>query len=99
MKAVRLTPRAVADLAEIRLYTRRIWGTAQARAYLSGLGGCFRTIASGEARTYPTDVRNYRRCRYRSHYIIFVDDPEAVRIVRVLHERMDIVARLDRDDV
>lgn len=99
MKEILVTPLAVADLAEIRRYTRRTWGAAQARDYLSGLGTCFESIAGGEAATRDVEGVGcgYRRCRYRSHVVIFAEGPNFVRIVRVLHVRMDQALRLGGD--
>ena len=95
MKEVALTPRAVADLAEIRRYSRRIWGAAQARRYLEELGRRFEALAAGTATVRDAGFADgYLRCRHGSHLIIFTETAEQVRVVRVLHVRMDIAAKL-----
>lgn len=87
---------AAADLADIYAYTLRTWGARQADAYLAMLrGGCESTVerASAAARlAHRQDEMFKLRCQ--RHLIIFQRRPEMVLIVRVLHERMDIDARL-----
>lgn len=87
---------AAADLADIYAYTLRTWGPRQADAYLARLrAGCESTVAG-----VPTATRLVHRedetfkLRCERHLIIFQRQPETVLIVRVLHERMDIDARL-----
>jgi toxin ParE1/3/4 len=91
MKEVRLSPEAMADLGGIRRYTVKRWGALQARAYLSDLGILFDRVARGSARTQAADdIRpSYRRIRFRSHVVFLVEDEAAIRIMRVLHARMD----------
>jgi plasmid stabilization system protein ParE len=38
--------------------------------------------------------RLFRRCRYQEHLIFFEETSDAIEIVRVLHPRMNIAARL-----
>lgn len=96
MKKVRLRPRARADLAEIRRYTRRLWGAAQARAYLEELGARIDSIAAGHtpATTLSVRGRPFGRCRHKEHYIFFRETGEIVEVVRVFHVKMDVVQRL-----
>jgi toxin ParE1/3/4 len=99
VREVRLTPRAAAELADIRRYTRRIWGAAQADHYLRGLGRRFEQIAAGTASHRDAEIEGgYRRCRYEAHIIIFKEERGFVRIVHVFHERMDIPGRLALGD-
>ncbi|MEA3051485.1 MAG: toxin ParE1/3/4 [Sphingomonadales bacterium] len=95
MREVRLTPQAEAEVAEVRRYSRHTWGITQAKRYLTGLGRRFREIAAGTAAHRDAEIGSgYRRCRYRRHIIIFKEEGDSVRIVRVFHERMDIPGRL-----
>lgn len=42
------------------------------------------------------DIRkNYRAAKVKSHLIFFKVENDIVRIVRILHEHMDIKSRLD----
>lgn len=97
MKRIRLRPKALADIAEIRRYTRKAWGQAQARSYLTELNDRFRAIADGSALsvTINAEGRSFRRCRFQEHLIFFEETSNAVEIVRVLHPRMNIAAQLD----
>jgi len=82
-------------VAEIRRYSQRAWGTAQAKRYLTGLGRRFQEIAAGTAADRDAEIGNgYRRCRYGRHIIIFKEERDWVRIVHVFHERMDVAGRI-----
>ena len=95
MREVRLTPLALAEVEEVRHYSRQAWGPAQARRYLKGLSRRFRQIAAGTAAHRDAEIGNdYQRCRYGRHIIIFKEEVGAVRIVHIFHERMDIAGRL-----
>ena len=95
MKEVRLTPRAVAEIAEIRRYSRRAWGAAQAKRYRTGLGRRFQEIAAGTAADRDAEIGNgYRGCRYGRHVIVFKEERDGVRILHMFHERMDIAGRI-----
>ena len=97
MKRVMLAPAARADLASIRSYTLERWGLGQAETYLRGLGDCLTALAAGSAITRPADhIRpGYRRLRYGSHFLFFLEEEQTVRIVRILHQRMDQEAQLE----
>lgn len=96
MREVRLTPQAIAELADIRRYTRKVWGAGQADRYLRGLGSRLAEIAAGTAVTRDAEIGgDYRRCRYEAHIIIFKEARDFVRILHVFHERMDIAQRID----
>ncbi|MEA3063365.1 MAG: toxin ParE1/3/4 [Sphingomonadales bacterium] len=98
MKQVRLTPQARAEIAEIRLYTRKRWGAAQADPYLRGLGRRFEEIAAGTASHRDAEIGgDYRRCGYESHIIVFRFEGDAVKVVHVFHRTMDIPGRMTGD--
>jgi toxin ParE1/3/4 len=90
----------LADLAEIRRYSRKEWGSEQADAYLRGLGEVFRRIAEDRARTRSADhIRpGYRQLRYRSHLIFVRLSADAADVVRVLHAKQDHAAHLASAD-
>lgn len=99
MREVRLTPQAIGELAEIRRYTRKMWGVRQADRYLKGLGSRFNEIAAGAAVIRDAEIGGgYRRCRYEAHIIIFKEASAFVRIVHVFHESMDIAGRMAPGD-
>ena len=96
MREIRLAPEALGDLADIRRHTIKRWGADRARAYLGGLGILFDQIAKGVARARPADeIRpSYRRIRYRSHIVFLIEDDASIRVIRILHARMDFKAHL-----
>ena len=92
-----LTRAAEADLREVIGYTRRQWGVAQARRYASELQRCIEALAAGEvgnrdlADLYPG--LRVRHCQH--HYIFCLPRPDApALIIAILHERMDLMARV-----
>jgi len=97
MPEYRLTPDTEGDLWEIARYTLETWGEAQQRRYEAALIKCFESMADGSARSrsplaHRSDVRQVH-CQH--HYVFameIVDEP--VTIVAVLHEKMDLIARL-----
>ncbi|MCF4166394.1 type II toxin-antitoxin system RelE/ParE family toxin [Zavarzinia compransoris] len=91
------TEAALADLAAIWTYTSNTWGEEQAEHYIEALEAECLGLATGEIRHRPFPalraLTGYRRCRH--HYIFFVRDGVRTIIVAVLHERMDLIARLE----
>ena len=92
-----LTRAAEADLREVIGYTRRQWGVAQARRYASELQRCIEALVAGEGQhRLMTDLHSGLRMRHCEHHYIFcLPQPEApALIIGILHERMDIMARV-----
>ena len=94
-----LTPTAEADLREIARYTLQQWGEPQAQRYASLLEACFRGIGehSVTSRTFSERYPQVRVTRCEHHYVFYLS-PEGARphIIAVLHEHMDMLARLRR---
>lgn len=88
-------------LDEIFVYTRDIWGEAEAEAYLRGLFDCFGEIARRDRpwRAIPGEFAlDGYYCRYEHHYVywrLLADG--TIGIVTILHERMHLMDRF-RDD-
>ena len=91
MAVYRLTPKAATDLEGIYEYTISRFGLAQARDYLGGLHRHFDTLVERPTLGRAADLLapRLRRSEYRSHVVFYMSDNEDVRIVRVLHKRMD----------
>ena len=92
-----LTREAEADVLEIARYTRRQWGAAQQRRYAGLLEACFQGIAAKtvRARTFSSRYPQVQMTRCEHHYIFYlVREGKKPRILAVLHERMDFLARL-----
>lgn len=90
-------PAAEAELREIVRHTRKQWGEAQARNYMTKPRCGIQALASGKkpykdmSGLYPA----LRMARCEHHYIFCLPQPDApALVVAILHERMDIMARL-----
>lgn len=93
-----LTADAEADVREIVRYTRQQWGEAQARSYAAKLIRGIERVASGQGAfkdmtaLYP----GLRMIRCEHHYIFCLPRDDApVLVVAILHERMDLLERLE----
>jgi plasmid stabilization system protein ParE len=92
-----LTPAAEADLQEIARYTLRQWGVRQQQRYARQFEACFRGIAEGNLRSRDFSERypQVRVTRCQHHYVFYVHTAgQKPRIFAVLHERMDLLARI-----
>lgn len=82
---------------EIGRYTARTWNVGQAVRYLSALEDHFGALARQVAPEksvfdYREDIR-VSRCRH--HYVFFIRERnDDVLVLAVLHENMDLVARV-----
>lgn len=97
MAGFTLTSRAKADLMEIGRYTLEQWGREQRNIYLAMLDGCFRQLAANPLKGKDcSEVRSgYRKLKAGGHVIFYrLTSTENIEIVRVLHEGMDLEARL-----
>lgn len=92
-----LTPSAKADIRSIWLYTVETWGEEQADRYIQALDAKFDEIATGKAisRTFSKSYPQVHVLRCEHHYIFYlVPEGRRPRIIAVLHERMNFLARL-----
>lgn len=97
MTAYILTAEAEADLRSIIRYTRREWGAAQVRRYVTTLEQGIARLAAGEGpfkdmgELYPA----LRMARCEHHYVFCLPRAgEPALVVAILHERMDLMTRL-----
>lgn len=97
MQAYQLTSSAQEDLKEIARYTRVNWGKKQSLHYASLLESKFNQIVSKStySRTFSERYPQIQVSRCEHHYIFYVySQNNPVRILAVLHERMDFIAQL-----
>ena len=96
MAVYKLSSKADADLAGIYEYTILNFGLEQGRAYLLGLHERFATLAEHpmQGSSAQEFAPNLRRFEYQSHIVIYRAKKQGVRIVRVLHQSMDIKRHL-----
>jgi toxin ParE1/3/4 len=87
----RLSPRALADLEEIWLYTFKAWSLEQADSYHSAIVNAFEDLASGGKTGHPVDIREgYFKYPVGAHLVFYRFTESGLVVVRVLHQRMDV---------
>ena len=91
-------PAAEDELREVLRYTRKNWGEVQAKKYATKLRECIQALATDKkpckdmSELYPA----LRMARCERHYVFCLPRQNApALIVAILHERMDLVARLE----
>ena len=88
-----LSEKALDDLRKIWNYTLETWSEEQADAYYHGLIASFEYIANHPnlvGHSYEEVREGYRGLHSGRHIIFYrVMDNGKVRIIRILHERMD----------
>lgn len=93
----RLTQGAAADLRGIVRHTVEQWGEARCRTYIAHIEETARTLATGEGVFKNLDVLcpGLRMKLAGHHYVFCLPQPDGPALVlAILHERMDIMARL-----
>jgi toxin ParE1/3/4 len=96
MRKIRKQTFAEADLVGVWIYTHDRWGEAQAEQYFDDLETAIHRLARNPELGRPcTHIRDgYRALRVKRHIVFYTFDASVVRIVRVLHNRMDPARRL-----
>lgn len=93
---LRLLPSAKADLREIWAYSFRKWGRRQADEYLRAIHDRMQWLSDHRkaGRMLDDSLAAYRKYSVRSHFIVYRLATSGIVVVRILHQRMDIEARL-----
>ena len=97
MFSYELSPEAFADLLDIAEYTVSRWGMTQVTKYRDQLEQCAEALATGEgAIKNLSHIRPGLRARRCQHHYIYcvIQDGKPPLVIAILHERMDLVARL-----
>jgi toxin ParE1/3/4 len=92
-----LSREARSDLSGIRHYTEEAWGIEQALKYRAQLRECSERLAMKRARgkNLAALKAGLRSLRCQHHYIFCLFSPDTPPlIVAILHERMDLMARI-----
>ena len=98
-RGYRLSPLAEADLEEIWLYTFRQWSVEQAEEYHNAIIAGIEGLMSGRNVPQRTDVRaDYWKYKVGMHVLYFRCSDEYLDVIRILHGRMDVNARLNAPD-
>ena len=92
-----ITRQARRDQDNISRYTLERWGRAQLLSYVGGLLDALDAIAASPkvGRLVTGLPRVYRRYPYGSHFIFYTVNDDTIRIVRILHQRMDAERHLN----
>lgn len=96
MAGYSLSSKATADISRIYEYTILNFGVKQAREYLTGLHERFETLAENpmQGRSASELSPDLRRLEYESHVVFYLPKAKGIRIVRVLHQSMDMTRHL-----
>ncbi len=94
-RSFRLTRRAEASLTDIATWTIENFGLRQAERYEAELLNRCEAILSGQAHSRSCAVLvdeadDLRFVRAGEHFLVFLDQPDEVVIVDVLHSRSDL---------
>jgi plasmid stabilization system protein ParE len=88
---------AANDLRSIIKYTRDTWGLTQARVYSEKLRAGLQRLALGQGAYKILDnihpSLRVTRCEHHYIFCIWREDAPAI-IIAILHERMDLIARI-----
>lgn len=91
MREVSFAEVALGDLREIWLYSAITWGEAQADRYFDDIEDVCRDLASGLriGRTYP-EKEGFFKYPVARHLVFYIKVDDGIRVMRVLHQRMDV---------
>lgn len=99
--AARIFTAAQERLLEIWDYTERTWGEEQADKYVRGIVDAANTVQQTRFRWRPVGDAKLPGVfffRHEHHYVFFRELSDgALGIITILHENMDIPARLKED--
>ena len=93
----RISEKAIEDINSIWLYTLENWSFEQAYKYYRFIYQVINSIPNNFEK--GKDIANikfgHRQIKVKSHYIIYKKAEDGiVEIIRVLHEKMDVLNRL-----
>ena len=92
-----ISKRAISDLEEIWLYTVEKWSVEQADRYCSlifdEINYICRNTSAGKSMEHVR--KGYRASKVKSHFVFYRVINDAIEIIRILHERIDVENRLN----
>jgi len=85
------SPASQSDIDEIYEFTVKNWGTSQAENYIQQLQEICHALAKAEKQGQKIDHirKGYLRFSVGSHFIFYQQSSSEIRIIRILHKRMD----------
>lgn len=86
-----LSPRARRDFVDILRYTAEQWGPIQVETYSNKIDAAIQRISRNpEIGALRNDLDDsYRTVPVGVHLIVYRQQPNRIRILRILHQRMD----------
>ena len=84
------------DLKDIWRYTYKNWGEKQADSYLLGIQSTCVELSKSPTigrlfHDLEVEVRVYR---YKKHYIFYFEKDISIKIIAVIHEKMDVIRKI-----
>jgi toxin ParE1/3/4 len=90
MKAVAFSPAAKADIGEIWDYSADRWGLDQADSYIDAIRDVCHQLARGVKHGRPAaGLSDFQKYLCGSHVVYFLDYPDHLDVIRILHQRQD----------
>jgi len=95
----KISRKAASDLEAIWLYTFENWSVEQADRYYNLIIDEIKYLANNPkvGKDYGHVRAGYFRSTVKSHFIFYKISQDTLEVIRILHQRMDIDARLDTD--
>ena len=99
MKHVQYSKKFLEDLENITVYTAQMWGANQAKVYLKDIRDKVHQIANDDAIVQVLHIPRpgLLKVRVNRHLIIFESTNATLRIIRILHESIDLPQHLTRN--
>jgi len=97
VKGYVLSPAAQADLEDIWNYSVCTWGEDRADRYILGIRDGCGALANGrkDGQSIEAIRPGYRKLAVGSHVLFFrLTDAGQIEVIRILHSKMDVAARL-----
>ena len=90
MKAITFSPMAETDIDGIWDYSADRWGMDQADSYTDEIRDTCYALAKGRKRGSPAEILpDFQKYLCGSHVIYFLDYPDHLAVIRILHQRQD----------
>jgi toxin ParE1/3/4 len=98
MRTFKLSPQALNRLTEIAEYTEKVWGIRQRDTYLDAMDAAFYALAQSpnKGRKHNDVVGGLLSYKDGKHLIFYFNRDDYIQIIDILHESMDVGARMGR---
>lgn len=97
MISFELTKKAKDDLRNIAQYSEKKWGKTKRNHYIKQFDDCFHQLADNPTIGISVDYihKGYFKFPQSSHMIFYIlETDETIKIIRILHNRMDVKSHL-----